>query len=124
MGRLLDDDVLFSGGNGSVDRDPARDKNDALSTLLKWQTQAFRNAGQRGDVAEMKRYLMTTHLHQRRRSPFAARRFWRGYGRRSARSDIIDGHCDGLGPPLLRRCCSLQLYQRPGRPLRRAGPEL
>jgi hypothetical protein len=57
MGRLLDDDVLFSGGNGSVDRDPARDKNDALSTLLKGQTQAFRNAGQRGDVAEMKRYL-------------------------------------------------------------------
>ena len=57
MGRLLDDDVLFSEGNGSVDRDPARDKNDALSTLLKGQPQAFRNAGQRGEVAEMKRYL-------------------------------------------------------------------
>ncbi|HEY6332163.1 MAG TPA: DUF4440 domain-containing protein [Blastocatellia bacterium] len=53
----LDDQVLFSGGNGQVDRDPKLDKNDSVSALLKQQTQAFRDAGQRGDTAAMKAYL-------------------------------------------------------------------
>ncbi|MBV9409164.1 MAG: DUF4440 domain-containing protein, partial [Candidatus Eremiobacteraeota bacterium] len=55
--RLLDAEVLFSGGDGSVQRDPKRDKTDALSALLKRQTQAFRDAGERGDRAAMLRYL-------------------------------------------------------------------
>lgn len=57
MDKLLDDDVLFSSGSGSVDRDLARDKNDDLSAFIKLQTQAFRDAGRRGDVAAMKSYL-------------------------------------------------------------------
>jgi formylglycine-generating enzyme required for sulfatase activity len=57
MDRLLDPDVLFSGGSGEVDRDPERDKTDPVSALLERQTQEFRNAGQRGDVATMRRYL-------------------------------------------------------------------
>jgi ketosteroid isomerase-like protein len=57
MNALLDDDVLFSGGNGTVDRDPQRDKNDKTSLLLKQQTESFREAGQRGDISAMRRYL-------------------------------------------------------------------
>jgi len=55
--RLLDPDVLFSGGSGEVDRDPQRDQTDDVSALLKQQTQAFRDAGQRGDTATMRGYL-------------------------------------------------------------------
>jgi ketosteroid isomerase-like protein len=55
--RMVDPDVLFSGGNGQVDRDPQFDKNDEVSALLKRQTQAFRDASQRGDVAAMRAWL-------------------------------------------------------------------
>jgi hypothetical protein len=57
MNALLDDDVLFSNGDGSVQRDPQRDKFDAISALLKQRTQAFIDAKQRGDTARMRRYL-------------------------------------------------------------------
>ena len=46
--KYLDDAVLFSAGDGTVQRDTKLDQNDALSTLLKQQTQVFRNASQRG----------------------------------------------------------------------------
>jgi hypothetical protein len=54
---FLDDQVLFSGGDGSVSRDPKFDLTDAVSTLLKTQTQQFLDAGQRGDIAAMRRQL-------------------------------------------------------------------
>jgi hypothetical protein len=54
---FLDDQVLFSGGDGSVSREPKFDSADALSTLLKGQTQSFLDAGQRGDIAAMRRLL-------------------------------------------------------------------
>jgi ketosteroid isomerase-like protein len=57
MDAYLDDEVLFSGGSGTVDRDPKLDKDDSVSALLKRQTQAFRDAGQRGDTAAMTGYL-------------------------------------------------------------------
>jgi ketosteroid isomerase-like protein len=57
MDALLDDEVLFSGGNGTVDRDPQRDKNDMTALVLKRQAQSFRGAGQRGAVSAMRRYL-------------------------------------------------------------------
>ena len=57
MNRLFDDDVLFSSGSGTVDRDPKRDKSDAISTLLRQQTQAFHDASQRLDKATIKRYV-------------------------------------------------------------------
>jgi Domain of unknown function (DUF4440) len=57
MESFLDDEVLFSGGDGSVSRDTQFDKSDAVSALIKQQTQAFLDAGQRGDVAAMRRYL-------------------------------------------------------------------
>jgi len=53
----LDDQVLFSGGDGTVGRDPKLDKTDDVSALLKRETQAFRDAGQRGDTATMRSYL-------------------------------------------------------------------
>jgi ketosteroid isomerase-like protein len=53
----LADEVLFSGGSGAVDRDPKFDKDDAVSALLKQQTQAFRDAAQRRDTAAMIGYL-------------------------------------------------------------------
>jgi len=55
--KYLDDAVLFSAGDGAVQRDTKLDQNDALSTLLKQQTQAFRNANQHGDLAAMRSYL-------------------------------------------------------------------
>jgi ketosteroid isomerase-like protein len=55
MNSLLDDDVLFSSGNGTVDREPKLDKSDAIATLLKQQTLAFRDASQ--DTTARKRYL-------------------------------------------------------------------
>jgi len=57
MNSLLDDEVLFSSGNGTVDRDPQRDKVDATAALLRKQTQAFLDAGQRRDLAVMRSYL-------------------------------------------------------------------
>lgn len=57
MGELLDDQVLFSNGDGSVQRDEKLDETNALSDLLKRQTQAIRAARQRADVATMRRYL-------------------------------------------------------------------
>src|ERR1700722_6061798 len=47
MGDLLDDDILFSNGNGSVQRDTGRDKTDEVSAKLQQRTQAFLDAGQR-----------------------------------------------------------------------------
>src|SRR5277367_555915 len=57
MESFLDDEVLFSGGDGSVSHDAQFDKSDAVSALIKQQTQSFLDAGQRGDVAAMRRYL-------------------------------------------------------------------
>ena len=55
--KYLDDAVLFSAGDGTVQRDTKFDQNDALSTLLKQQTQAFRDASQRSDLAKMRSFL-------------------------------------------------------------------
>ena len=55
--KYLDDAVLFSAGDGTVQRDANLDQNDGLSTLLKQQTQDFRDASQRGDLAKMRSYL-------------------------------------------------------------------
>jgi ketosteroid isomerase-like protein len=57
MNGLLDDDVLFSNGNGTVQRDEQRDKLDTVSALLKRQTQALLDARARGDRAAATRYL-------------------------------------------------------------------
>jgi ketosteroid isomerase-like protein len=57
MDRLLDAEVLFSGGSGQVDRDPQHDKNDGVSAPIKTQTSAFRDASQRGDTVAMRAYL-------------------------------------------------------------------
>jgi ketosteroid isomerase-like protein len=57
MNGMLDDDILFSNGDGTVQRDEQRDKADAVSALLKRQTQAFLEAGQHGDKAALARYL-------------------------------------------------------------------
>ncbi len=66
MGSLIDKDLLFSNGSGNVytagdlshgGDDTVQDQADAISALLKKQTQAFINAGQRGDRVAMKRYL-------------------------------------------------------------------
>jgi ketosteroid isomerase-like protein len=57
MNDMLDDDVLFSNGNGDIQRDPQRDKADSVSALLKRRTQAFIDAGRRGDTAAVARYL-------------------------------------------------------------------
>ena len=54
---FLDDLVLFSGGDGSVSRDPKFDSSGAVSKLLERQTISFLEAGQRGDVAAMQRML-------------------------------------------------------------------
>jgi hypothetical protein len=54
---FLDDQVLFSGGDGSVSRDEKFDRSDEVSILLKKQTQNFIDAGQRGDIAAMRRLL-------------------------------------------------------------------
>jgi ketosteroid isomerase-like protein len=55
--KYIDDVVLFSAGDGTVQRDTKLDQNDALSTQLKQQTQALREASQRGDLATMRSYL-------------------------------------------------------------------
>ena len=57
MNSLLDDDVLFSSGSGTVDRDPKRDKDDAIATLLRQQTQAYHDASLRLDTPAIKRYV-------------------------------------------------------------------
>lgn len=57
MNRLLDDDVLFSSGNGTVDHDAQRDKSDATAALLKEQTQTFLDASLRRDMVVMRKYL-------------------------------------------------------------------
>jgi hypothetical protein len=57
MDALLDDEVLFSGGSGTVDRDPQKDQSDATSQLLKRQTQSFHDASQRGDLSVVRSYL-------------------------------------------------------------------
>jgi len=54
---FLDEEVLFSAGDGNVQRDPKIDKSDAVSALLKRQTQAFHNARERGDKVVMQGYL-------------------------------------------------------------------
>jgi hypothetical protein len=56
-GKLLDDQVLFSAGDGNVQRDTKFDKSDEVSDLLKRRTQAFLDAGQRRDTKAMRRYL-------------------------------------------------------------------
>ena len=75
--RLLHPDVLFSGGSGQVDRDPQRDKADDLSTVLKQQTQTFRDAGQRGDTATMRSYLDDTLLFVNEDGSVSGRRDFR-----------------------------------------------
>jgi ketosteroid isomerase-like protein len=57
MDSLLDDEVLFSSGSGTVDRDPKRDKSDPIAALLKQQTLAFRDAGRRQDTTAMQHYV-------------------------------------------------------------------
>jgi len=57
MNNLFDDDVLFSSGNGTVDRDPQRDKSDTTAALLRKQAQAFCDADQRRDLVAMTSYL-------------------------------------------------------------------
>jgi ketosteroid isomerase-like protein len=60
MESFLDPQVLFSGGDGSVGTlgdEPPRDSADEISALIRKQAQAFRDAGQRGDTAAMRRYL-------------------------------------------------------------------
>jgi ketosteroid isomerase-like protein len=57
MNSLLDDEILFSSGSGTVDRDPKFDKSDAIATLLRKQTLAFHDAGRRQDAAAMQRYI-------------------------------------------------------------------
>lgn len=54
---LLDQDVLFSGGDGAVQHDEKRDRTDAISDLLKRQTQALLEASERGDNAARNTYL-------------------------------------------------------------------
>jgi uncharacterized protein DUF4440 len=54
---FLDDQVIFSGGDGTVSHESKFDKSDAVAKLLERQTQVFLEAGQRGDLAEMRRYL-------------------------------------------------------------------
>ena len=54
---LLDADVLFSGGDGAVQRDEKRDRHDVISALLQRQAQAVFDAGELGDRAAQRRYL-------------------------------------------------------------------
>ena len=53
---LLDVDVLFSGGDGAVQRDEKRDKSDAVAALIKSQTSAFELSGLKDDIPAMQRY--------------------------------------------------------------------
>lgn len=62
MNSLLDDEVLFSSGSGTVDRDPERDKSDAIARLLRQQTQALHPAQPRMDTAAIKRYVADNAL--------------------------------------------------------------
>jgi ketosteroid isomerase-like protein len=57
MNALLDDDVLFSNGDGTIQRDAGRDASSAVSVSIERQAQEFLDAGRRGDVAAMQRYL-------------------------------------------------------------------
>lgn len=57
MNSLFDDEVLFSSGSGTVDRDPERDKSDAIATLLRQQTLALHEVHPRMDTAAIKRYV-------------------------------------------------------------------
>jgi ketosteroid isomerase-like protein len=57
MNALLADEVLFSGGDGAIQRDPQYDRNDATSQLLRRQTKSFRDADRRGDLVAAHRYL-------------------------------------------------------------------
>jgi ketosteroid isomerase-like protein len=54
---LLDEDVLFAGGDGSVDRNEKRDRNDAAAAMLKEQTLAMRRANLAGDLPAMQRFF-------------------------------------------------------------------
>ncbi|HEY8026340.1 MAG TPA: hypothetical protein VIF60_17370 [Burkholderiaceae bacterium] len=54
---LLDQDVLFSGGDGAVQHDEKRDRTDAISALLKRKTQALLEVSERGDNAARNAYL-------------------------------------------------------------------
>lgn len=57
MDALLDPGVLFSGGSGQVDRDPQLDRSDAVSALIQAQTQSYREAWERGDLAAMRAHM-------------------------------------------------------------------
>jgi ketosteroid isomerase-like protein len=57
MNSLLDDEVLFSSGSGTIDREPKLDKSDAIATLLRQQTLNYRDADRRQDTSAMRRYL-------------------------------------------------------------------
>ncbi len=55
---LLDEDVLFAGGDGAVQRDDKRDRSDAVAALLQEQTVAWRRAASMGKLAAMRRYFL------------------------------------------------------------------
>jgi ketosteroid isomerase-like protein len=57
MDGLLDDEVLFSSGSGTIDRDQKLDKSDAVAALLRQQVEAFQAAGQHPDTAAIRRYV-------------------------------------------------------------------
>jgi len=57
MNSLLDDEVLFSSGSGTVDRDPQRDKSDAIATFLEQQTLAFHDARRHQDKTAMQHFV-------------------------------------------------------------------
>jgi len=57
MNSLLADEVLFSSGSGTVDREPKLDKSDAIVSLLKQQTLSFHDAYRDQDTSAMRRYL-------------------------------------------------------------------
>jgi hypothetical protein len=62
MDSLLDDEILFSSGSGTVDREPKLDKSDAISTLLRQQTLVFRDADRRQDTTAMQHYISNEAL--------------------------------------------------------------
>jgi hypothetical protein len=54
--RFTDDHVLFSGGDGEVQRDTKFDTDDQVSRAIKTRTLAFREADRRADISAMRRY--------------------------------------------------------------------
>ncbi len=55
---LLDEDVLFAGGDGSVQHDDKRDRDDPVAATLKAQTLALRRAASMSDLGTTRRYFL------------------------------------------------------------------